>query len=96
MSGINKAIELSEAIELAITEYDFDKVAQLDKERQWVINHYFTEQKHIDEKLTLKLKEMNDSIVARLMQLQKQNQTEQMKAKHASNATRAYLENQPK
>jgi hypothetical protein len=95
VSTLFKAIELSEAIELAVEEYDLEKIAQLDKERQHVINRYFVERKHIDEKLTLKLKQMNDSIVSRLIELQKQTRAQQVGINQASKASKAYRNNSP-
>jgi len=96
MASLEKAIALSQEIELAISEYDLEKIAQLDRERQNVINQYFSEQKHIDEKLTLKLKEMNDSIVARLVELQRHTRSRQVEIKQASKITQAYQNNLPK
>ena len=94
MSGLLKAIQLSEEIEEAVQEYDWEKVSHLDEIRQQVINSYYREEDIIDSGLTEQLKQINDSIRDRLVQIQKQTRNQQVDFKNAQKASKAYENNQ--
>ena len=96
MNKLLKAIELSEEIEQAVQEYDWDKVSNLDQIRQQVIISYYGEEKIIDPDLTEQLKKVNDSILHSLQHIRQETRSQQLGHKKGQRASKAYQSNQPK
>ena len=90
---LQQAVSLSEQILAAIDEQDLDKVARLDIDRKRLIDRYYQNTDTIDIDLTQLLKQKNDEIVSRLVDLQHQTRSQQLKLNQSQKVSKAYLDN---
>ena len=95
LSPLLQAIKLSDQILLAIQDEQWNMVSELDQQRVGLIQSCFDGKDPPDKALTLKLKQLNDDIVARLQKAQQHVRVQQVGMKNVQNATKAYQANQP-
>ncbi|MDJ0833361.1 MAG: hypothetical protein QNJ69_07530 [Gammaproteobacteria bacterium] len=93
---LQQALDLTKQILRAIEEVDLDTVAELDRQRQMLIEEYYQQDKQIDAGLTRQLKQSNDEVVTQLHSLQKNTRTRQLQLRQSTHASNAYRANAPK
>ena len=94
VNPVKRALDLSHQILKSIESHDFDRVSELDSERDEFIKLYYQQpEAMIDKNLVIDLKKLNDQIIAQLIELQQQTRAEQIKLSQSQKASNAYLEN---
>lgn len=93
MSTLSRAIELTEIILHAISQNDLARVSRLEKERQQLIDSYYSDTDAIDQALTLNLIQLNDDIVSQLLERQQQTRSEHVQLTQSNKASMAYRKN---
>jgi hypothetical protein len=92
-NSLLSAIKLSQQILQAIDEEQWDDITLLDQQRSPLIEQYFKSDSIIDKQQTHQLKQLNDEIVSRLIDIQQKNRNQQMSLTQAQKASKAYLDN---
>ncbi|MCP4077354.1 MAG: hypothetical protein GY744_14370 [Gammaproteobacteria bacterium] len=92
-SDIKQAIQLSNEILTAVNNSQFEEVSRLDQVRKALIDKYFNNVELANEELTILLKQKNDHIVVRLLEMQQQTRSQQIKLKQSQKVSKAYLSN---
>ncbi len=93
---LQQALDLTKQILRAIEEVDLDTVAELDRQRQMLIEEYYQDGQQVDAGLTRQLKQTNDEAVSQLHSLQNQTRNHQLHLQQSSRASNAYRANAPK
>jgi len=88
-----RVVELSDQILSAIDKEDWDSVASVDDERRRLLDEYYKNSTDIDKQLTRILKQKNDEIISRLVDIRQHTRTQKITLTQAQNASKAYLEN---
>lgn len=94
-NSLQQALNLSDQILTAIEQQKLDDISVLDDERRSLIDQYYQKDssQDIDDKLTLELKQLNDLIVSRLVEMQQNIRSQQINLNQGQKVSRAYLDN---
>lgn len=94
MDKLHQAIDICAAIDTAMDDFDLEMIDQLDQQRQHCIKHYFEQEQNPNASMISQLKQKNDELLNRLMELQQQIRRQQIELGSANKAAQAYLQNQ--
>ena len=91
-----EAISLTDEILSVLETQDFDRVNELEDQRQPLIKQAFNQSvEQIDQIRALHLQNLNQQVVEKLVELKQTVLQQQRQAQNASKATRAYASHQP-
>ncbi len=95
ISSLTRAISLTDEILVLLDQEDFEAIGELDAKRRPLIEEAFSGSlDEVDQAKALHLKELNDLAVSKLIELKASVIGSQKKIRHASKATKAYINNQ--
>ncbi len=92
-NSLQLALDLSDRILTAIELQDLELVTTLDEQRRSIIEVYYKKTEPIDADLTRKLKQKNDEIVSKLVDMQQKTRSQQIKLNQSQKVSKAYLSN---
>ena len=92
-NSLKQAFDLSDQILMAIGQVDLEEITRLDDKRKVVIDQYYQNTNPVDAELTILLKQKNDQIVSRLVEMQQQTRSQQINLKQSQKVSKAYLDN---
>ncbi len=94
--ALAQAISLTDEILLVLEDHDFDRMADLERQRQPFIHQAFSDDsiKQIDQIKAIHLQNLNQQVVERLSEYKLSVLQQQKQARIASKATRAYTNHQ--
>ncbi len=92
-NSLQLALDLSDRILTAIELQDLELVTTLDEQRRSIIEVYYKKTAPIDADLTRKLKQKNDEIVSKLVDMQQKTRSQQIKLNQSQKVSKAYLSN---
>jgi hypothetical protein len=92
-NSLQQALDLSDRILTAIELQDLEVVTTLDEQRRSIIEVYYKKTVPIDADLTRQLKQKNDLIVSKLVDMQQKTRSQQIKLNQSQKVSKAYLSN---
>lgn len=87
---LDRAIALSEQILDAVQQQQWQQVAAIGQDRASIIQRYYANTQVVDREKTIRLKQINDQIVALLRSARQQTREQQLDMRQGNRASQAY------
>ena len=93
--ALTTAISLTDEILAVLDEQDFDRLGELEMQREPLIRQAFSQSIHqVDQIKAIYLQKLNHKVVEKLLTLKQSTLQKKQHINHAAKATRAYQVNQ--